>query len=134
MDLTLLDTLKDKLANATDFTDVWSYFFDHFGVDREFVDQGNRARHPFLETILAQIGAELFGHGVRIDNLILTHIPERSFVHGGFTIEGRLGNVIYFEDIQTGLIAVVVSFGPGETKIVRFTGRRLPMIGSPSLN
>src|SRR5262245_65306952 len=123
MDLTLLTTLKEKLASASDFTEVWSYFFTHFGEDGEFIQQGERAEHPFLEALLVQLGAESFGRKIAISNLLLTHLPAHCFIHGGFTIEGRLGNVIYFDDIQTGLIAVIMSHAPSETKMVRFAGR-----------
>ena len=51
-----------------------------------------------------------------------------------FTIEGRLGNIIYFDDIQTGLIAVIMSLSPSETKMVRFAGRRMLRSGPPSAN
>src|SRR6516165_545874 len=86
MDLSLLETLKEKLADATDFTDVWNYFFDHFGEDLEFIDAGDRAAHPFLSAIIAQIGIELFGRKVRVEDLLLTHLPDHAFYHGGFTI------------------------------------------------
>jgi hypothetical protein len=134
MDLSLLATLKDKLATATEFTDVWSYFFDHFGEDPEFIHAGDRAEHPFLSAIIAQIGEELFGRKVPVDNLLLTHLTNHAFYHGAFTIGNRLGNVIYFDDIQTGLLTVLVSAKSSETKIVRFTGRRLQRTGPPSLN
>jgi hypothetical protein len=134
MDLSLLATLKDKLANATDFGDVWTYFFDHFGEDREFIDQGDRADHPFLEAIIAQIGEELFGCKVAVENLLLTRLPDHDFYHGGFTFAGRMGNVIYFDDVQTGLLAVLMAGGSSETKMVRFTGRRMLRSGPPSRN
>ncbi len=31
MDLSLLDTLKEKLTNGKNFGEVWEYFLDHFG-------------------------------------------------------------------------------------------------------
>ena len=134
MDLSLLETLKEKLADATDFTDVWNYFFDHFGEDLEFIDAGDRAAHPFLTAIIAQIGIELFGRKVRVEDLLLTHLPDHAFYHGGFTIGGRLGNIIYFDDVQTGLLAVIMSPATNETKFVRFTGRRMLRSGPPSRN
>jgi hypothetical protein len=134
MDPSLLATLKEKLADATDFTDVWTYFFDHFGEDPEFINAGARGEHPFLASIIAQIGAELFGRKVRVENLLLTHLPDHAFYHGGFTVANRLGNVIYFDDVQTGLLAVIMSPASNETKFVRFTGRRMLRSGPPSRN
>src|SRR5262245_19566334 len=102
MDLALLTTLKDKLVQAKNFTEVWQYFFDQFGEDPAFIALGERTEHPFLEAILVQIGKEMFGHEVDLADVLLTRLPEQEFVHGGLTLDGRLANVIYFEDIQVG--------------------------------
>jgi hypothetical protein len=134
MDLTLLATLKEKIASAKDFGSVWSYFFDHFGEDPAFIALGERTQDAFLEAILLQVGGELFGRQVALGNLLLTRLPEHHFIHGGFTLGGKLANVIYFDDIQTGLLAVLFSVTPSETKMVRFTGRRMPSGGTPSRN
>jgi hypothetical protein len=134
MDLNLLDTLKEKLVHARDFSEVWAYFFDHFGEDPEFIACGERARHSFLEAVLTQVGSELFGRKVPVSHLLLTRLPERQFLHGGFSLNGRLANVIYFEDIQVGLIAVVLSMSSGETRLARFSGRPRPVSREPSVN
>ncbi len=134
MDLTLLATLKDKLIHAQNFTQVWEYFFDHFGEDPAFIALGDRARHPFLEVVLEQVGRQLFAQPVTVANLLLTHLPEQQFLHGGCTLNGKLANVIYFEDIHMGLLAVVMSLAPTDTKMVRFTGTPMPPDWSPSNN
>jgi hypothetical protein len=125
MDLTLLATLKDKLATTDRFAAVMEYFFDHFGDDPEFIDQGERADCPFLETILAQVGAQLCGKPVTPADVLLTRLPEHQFVHGRCFLDGKLTTVLYFEDIHLGLLAVVWSFASGDTKLVRFRGRAL---------
>jgi hypothetical protein len=135
MNLALLATLKDKLVHAKNFGDVMNYFFDHFGEDPDFIALGNRADDPFLEAVFEQVGEQIFGGRVRVGNLLLTHLPEHQFIHGGFLLNDRLANVIYFEDIHMGLMAVVWSVVPAETKMVRFSGRPLPPRGQePSRN
>jgi hypothetical protein len=134
MDLALLATLKDKLVNAKNFSQVWEYFFDHFGEDAEFIAQGERARDSFLEAVLAEVGKELFGRPVRLTNLLLTRLADQHFLHGACAMDGRLANVLYFEDIRVGLLAVIASFTPGETKMVRFSGQRVPVNPTPSPN
>src|SRR5262245_21134653 len=126
MDLSLLETLETKLHEATRFSDVWDYFLTHFGEDEEFMALGERAGDPFLENILAQVGAQLFGRQVVVvENLALIRIPEYDFIHGSARIEGRPTSVMYFENIHKGLLAVIWAPGSGETKLVRFTGRAL---------
>jgi hypothetical protein len=134
MDLTLLATLKDRLIHAENFTQVWEYFLDHFGQDPEFIALGERTDDPFLEAVLTQVGTELFQREVAPTDFLLTRVPEHQFVHGGCILNGRLTNVLYFEDIHTGLLAVVTSVTPAETKLVRFTGRRLLRNLAPSQN
>ena len=40
-------------------------------------------------------------------------------------VEGKLATVFYFEDIQVGLLTVVMSFGAGDNRLICFTGRPL---------
>ena len=126
MDLALLATLKDKLIHATNFGDVMNYFFDHFGEDPDFIALGDRAEDAFLQAVFEEVGGQIFGGKVRVTNVLLTRLPEQQFVHGGFLLNGQLGNVFYFEDLQMGLMAVVVSVAPSETRMVRFSGRPVP--------
>jgi len=134
MDLSLLGTLKEKLASAKRFSDVLDYFLTHFGEKPGFIALGERARHPFLESLIAQIGGQIFSGNVVVSNLILTQLAEHQFVHGGCAINGCLATVIYFEDVQLGLLSLVMPPPTMETKLVRFSGRRLPRSGGPSIN
>jgi len=136
MDLELLAVLKDKLVHATQFTDVINYFFDHFGEDTEFIDLGEQTRHAFLESVLAEVGYQMFGSRVAVMDLLLTRVPGRYFIHGGGILNGRVATVLYFEDIAVGLIAVA-SASSAETKLARFTGKPLmppPGLDKPSPN
>jgi hypothetical protein len=137
MDLTLLGTLKAKLVEADQFAKVWEFFLDHFGEKEEFIALGERLRrHAFLEAVFGQIGRQLFRcEEVLLENILLTHLPEHRFVHGGCTINGHLANVLYFEDLQMGVMSVVVSVSPSDMRMIRFTGKPVPLDrGSPSVN
>jgi hypothetical protein len=134
MDLTLLATLKDKLIHARNFTKVWEYFMDHFGEDPDFIALGDATHDPFLEAVLSHVAKGLFGRQVSSADFLLTRLPEHQFLHGGGTLNGRLANVLYFEDIRMGLLAVVTSVQPSETKMVRFSGRPMPANWNPSQN
>jgi hypothetical protein len=140
LDLNLLATLKEKLRTATEFADVWRYFLDHFGENREFIDLGEPTRSEFLEAVLGQVGGQLF----KTDRIVLEHVrfirlPEHHFIHGGCTIRGVLANVLYFEDAGQGVMFVAESFKPGEVLYARFSGVPLPPgpprpLAEPSLN
>jgi hypothetical protein len=126
MDLSLLATLKEKLLTAKDFSEVAEYFFDHFGDHPEFMNLGEPAEDGFLDAVLAEVAAQLFGRSAVVNDIRLIRLPEDGFIHGGFNVEGKFGNVIYFEGLHRGLVAIAWSFSPPETKYARFSGQRLP--------
>jgi hypothetical protein len=126
MDLSKLATLKTKLLTAGNFGDVLGYFLDHFGEDPEFMDLGEAVSDDFIDEVLAQVAAQLFRKNVRIHDVRLVCLPEHGFVHGGFTVEGKVGTLIYFSEVHKGLIAIAWSVMPAETKYARFTGQPLP--------
>ena len=135
MDLQLLETLKQKLGSATDFGDVQSYFFDHFGEDAEFMKLGEATDHPFLEQVFVQVCARLFPSHVVLTRMLFTRLAEQHFVHGGLTINGRLATVMYFEDVQLGMLVIAAPRPGANNDYVRFTGRpALPRDAKPSLN
>jgi hypothetical protein len=134
MDLSLLETLKHKLTTAKEFSPVFAYFLDHFGEEPAFIALGERTDSPFLEAMLAQIGEQMFGRKTHVRDVLLTRLSEQQFIHGTCTLNGKLTSVLYFEDIRTGLLAVIMSITPSDTKLVRFTGRPMPGTPTPSAN
>jgi hypothetical protein len=126
VDLTKLATLKAKLLTAKNFGDVLGYFLDHFGDHPAFLDLGEPTTDEFLVQVLAQVAGQLFGRSVAVRNIRLVRLPEHEFIHGGFSVEGKVGTLIYFEDQHQGLISVAWSLSPPETKYARFTGRPVP--------
>jgi hypothetical protein len=133
-DLARLADLKELLLNAREFSKVWEYFLDHFGGDPDFIALGERVRPPLLEAVLAQVGQQLFRCTVDVQQLLLTGLPEHQFVHGGGPVGGGLMNVLYFEDIQTGMIVALTSLAAKQTQFARFGSARPMPIGKPSLN
>ena len=125
MDLTLLETLKQKMHEAKVFSEVWDYFLTNFGEKREFIALGQRASDEFLESVLETVGEQLFHKPITVSNMVLTRIPEHGFIHGTVMMEGKLTTAIYFEELHKGLLAILWSFAPPETKFVRFTGRAM---------
>ncbi|HKI36407.1 MAG TPA: hypothetical protein VKA46_31405 [Gemmataceae bacterium] len=126
MDLSKLAALKVKLLTAKHFGEVTGYFLDHFGDHPAFIKLGEPTRDDFIDQVLAQVAAQLFGRSVVIRDIRLVRLPEYEFVHGGFCVEGKVGTIIYFEDERKGLISLAWSLSPPETKYARFTGRPVP--------
>ena len=134
MELSQLAALKEKLVRTKVLADIQTYFLDHFGENPEFMELGEEYADPFLEEILRHVGKELCGRIVAVDNVLLLRLAEEGFIHGHCAIAGRMGSVLYFEDIRQGLLSVVWSLVPPETKFVRFSARTLPQFGPPLPN
>ena len=49
-------------------------------------------------------------------------------------LNDKMCNVIYFDDIDSGLLAVIWSLSPPETKFIRFSSRPIPRNLTPSVN
>jgi hypothetical protein len=136
MNLERMAELKDKLIHGAKFADVMSFFLAHFGNDPAFIRLGALTRHAFLEGVLGEIGRQMFGRPTPPSDLLLTRLPEWHFIHGGCFFNGRVANVLYFEDVAVGLLAVAPFSPAEETRLARFTGKPLapPRVGRPSVN
>ena len=127
MDLSRLEELKRLTLEATDFGVVLEYFFDHFGDHFEFSQIGERTREPILETIIQQTGNQVFGKVVNVSHVLLTRLPDHGFVHGGFMLDGNLGTLFFFDEVDTGLMVISMSASGNDTRLIRFRGHRVSM-------
>lgn len=122
MDLTLLQTLRQKLLTTTEFSDVFDYFYDHFGGSMEFMNASEPTQDELLLELIGKIGGALFKtSAIRLDGFLLLRIAQYHFIHGGMTINGAPANVIYFDDIKKGMILIHAKIGENNTHCARFS-------------
>lgn len=121
MKLKKLSKLKEKLQKETDLSKIWLYYMDEFGDRSEFIDVGEPVRQDFLLTVIAQVCQQIFGKLTNIDGILTIYIKDYQFYHAPFMANNHIGGVIFFEDINTGLIAVT-SATSNVAKYSRFTG------------
>jgi len=126
MDLTLLETLKQKLAGSKDLAKPFEYFIDHFGTDLQFMQMGQSFQDPVLEEFIAGIAQHWFKTDLIRLGQQLVQIPGSSFVHGIVRINGRQANVIYFDDIKVGLVVLLPTRRGEMMEYGRFTARKAP--------
>jgi hypothetical protein len=134
MDLARLQELKQKLLHEERLAPVWEFFLSRFGENPEFIALGERARHPFVETVVAEVGRQMYPREAEVSGLLLTRVPGRQFLHGAFSVGGRIGGVIYFEDARVGLVVVPDKPPSIEVKYARFSGHPVRSRGEPSRN
>jgi hypothetical protein len=121
MKLEKLSQLKEKLQKETDLSKIWLYYMDEFGDRPEFSNIGEPVRQDFLLTVIAQVCQQIFGKPTNIDGILTIYIEEYQFYHAPFIANKHIGGIIFFEDINTGLIAVT-SAASNLAKYSRFTG------------
>ena len=112
MNIERLQELKQKLINEKDLSQIWLFYMDHFADHQDFTELGKPTHNDYLDVVLQKTCQQMFGKAITITNLFLIYIAEHQFFHGPFQVEGRIGGVIFFEDIKIGLLAVSAEFPP----------------------
>ncbi len=69
IDLQKLAELKRLLVSATDFSDVFGFFMDHFGEKPELMTLGGQHRDPVFVQMLEQLGSRVIGKKSQISSL-----------------------------------------------------------------
>ncbi|MBI4853593.1 MAG: hypothetical protein HY819_17515 [Acidobacteria bacterium] len=139
IDLKKLDILKEKIITATNFREPWDYFFDNFAENNQFLDIGKKVKYPELAKMLEKVSQQLLDNpSKKASSMLLVEIPKRNFYHGGYFIDNKLANFIFFKDIDKGMIAITSSFRSKEILFSRFSllaiKSNTPIITPPSLN
>ncbi|MCP4347674.1 MAG: DCN1-like protein [Desulfobacterales bacterium] len=114
-----LSDLKQKLATGDNFSDIYNYFFDHFGENNEFMRMSKKAKNPMIKKIISFVGEQLFKKKVDITHMMLLKFPKSDFYHGACFIDGKMGGVIFFKDIDMGMLSIVKEYP--ETLFIRFS-------------
>lgn len=122
MDLSGLEALKRMLVESNEFAAVWNKFMADFGDRREFMELGEPARSPLVESAVRQSVVHVLGPEAEVTGVLLLRLPEHHFWHGAVLLPGRMGNVLYFDDLGVGLLVLVMSMA-GDNRIIRFTAR-----------
>lgn len=105
-----LQILKLKLAESKNLEPVLTYFYDHVSSDMEFIEMGHPARHDLLETVIHQVvGQQVLSiKNPKVAEFMLLHIPDYHFYHGGCILSGLFTQYIYFDDIDVGIVVVLL--------------------------
>jgi hypothetical protein len=134
MDLAFLDELKRRLINEDDFRKVWEAFFDWMDANLEFMDLGRPVSDRQIEAVIAHVVPQMFPGDRSAIMLRLIRLADQKFVHGAVNVGKRAGGVLYFEDVNVGLLAVSEQPPSDETKFARFSTMPYKPGGKPSRN
>lgn len=114
-----LGVLRQRLEHATDYELAVHYFLEEFAGDIPFLQQSVPEEAPHLLAVLTHIAAKALGKSATFDQSRMLHLPEFGFFHGNGIIDGQIALFFYFEQTDTGLLALVP--GPArEIQVARF--------------
>jgi hypothetical protein len=126
-----LAKLKELLQTADNFGDIVKYFFDHLANDPTFIKLSKPTKHSLVKETLRSIATRLFKQDAPVTNLLLLKLSKHQFYHGACFIQGRPANVLYFEDIDMGIVCTASTYPYME--YARFTCYRLKELDKNSI-
>jgi hypothetical protein len=138
--LTNLARLKELLQTADNFGDIIDFYFDDLDKDPAFVSRSKPVKHPEVMRALKTITAEIFKRedpvvsnigAINVTRLVLLRLGKHPFYHGTCLINGRPVSLLYFEDIDMGLVSVAARFPYME--FARFTCYRVKPLDPKSI-
>src|SRR5215510_9191715 len=133
LDAQKLEELKEKMQAEEDFAAIWKFFFDHFGENPEFMTLGQSANDSmrfFLEPILESLCKQVVSREVKVEQFILSEIPEKRFFHGPCLTDAGIAVVLYFDDLKLGMFSLTPALGSGLVHYGRFS--TIPVTGKNS--
>jgi hypothetical protein len=118
--------LRTLLVNATDFSEPMDYFFDVLMVDPDFrkagkalVDKHIQGRfNGVLEILHRQLVPSSTG---KAQLMLGTWLPKYQLAHGACGLDGYMGVVFYFRDLDMGLSALASITRMSEVMFSRFS-------------
>ncbi len=116
-----IEKLKQMLVSEDNFGVTFTYFYDHLASDSGIFNICKPTKKPLIKTILKSMANQMFEKGGQVTNLFLIQPRKSPFVQGTCFINGRMGNLFFFEDIDMGMVALLSAPGSDMVHFIRFT-------------
>ena len=120
-----VETLKNMLVNEGDFNNVIAYFLSNLGSIRVFANRGKPIKNKVLRDILSSIAAKSYGEGFTVTQLKLFRVGKGPFYHGTCRLGPEVGTVLFFDDLNIGMMSLTPLEPMGGTSYIRFSGTLL---------
>ena len=114
-----LKVLRERMEDPTEYERAIHYFLEEFAGDEKFIAQSESDEAPHLVTVLQHVASKAAGQPVTFDAARVMHLAEHKFFHGNAVTGARIVLFFYFQETNTGVIALVPG-AKGGTDVVRF--------------
>lgn len=114
-----LEVLQRKLEQGKDYEQALYYFLEEFAGDARFVQQCEPEEALHLMAALGHVATTSLGKNASIEQPRAFRLPQFRFIHGNAAVSGRIVLFFYFEQVDTGLMALIPGT-KGGTEVARF--------------
>jgi hypothetical protein len=116
--------LKRLVREAKDLRVPVDYFLDH--VVPAVRTASTPKRHPYLIQMAQRIAQEHFRQTLPVTRPLIVHVEAHRLWHGACRVGPHFAQMIYFEDIELGILSVLPHPYRGNTEFFRFTVVQVP--------
>ena len=114
-----LAVLLERLQHPTDYERAIHYFLEEFAGDAVFLRQSDSDDAPHLLEVVRQVVSKALGRSVKFDDARLFYVRDHRFYHGSAAVTGRAALFFYFQEADTGVLAVIPGVR-GAMEVARF--------------
>ena len=114
-----LGVLQQKLQHSTDYELALACFLEEFAGDAKFIQQCEPDQALHLMAVLGHVAAKALGKPATLEQSRAFYLPQTGFYHGNAAVAGRVLLFFYFENVDTGLMALIPGV-KGGTEVARF--------------
>jgi hypothetical protein len=114
-----LGVLREKLEHATNYELALTYFLEQFAGDAAFHRQSEPEDAPHLLALLGRVTARALGAPASLEQFRAFRLAEFGFHHGAATVADRAVVFLFFEGVDTGLMALIPGI-KGNMEVARF--------------
>jgi hypothetical protein len=114
-----LATLRERMLHPTDYERAIHYFLEEFAGDAKFIGQCDSDEAPGLLAVITSVVSRAMGAAVKLDGSNVMLSREHGFSHGNAAAAGRVVLFFYFQEADTGVMALIPGV-KGEMEVGRF--------------
>lgn len=111
--------LKHLLQTATDLREPSEYFWEELANEPGFMAAGKLATNARLLAIAERVAGRALGRAHPVGLAMLLHITDHAFWHGSCVLGAKMAQVMYFDDIDQGLLTILEDPATGMTHYIR---------------
>ena len=114
-----LGVLRERMLHPTDYELALHYFLEEFAGDTGFLNASEPDDAPHLPAVLGRVAAQALGRPAPVDTPKVFLLRAHRFYHGNAAVAGRVLLFFYFQEADTGIVALVPGVR-GAMEVARF--------------